>query len=273
MKISVLIPSRGRPEQLIRSVRALQVLASGNHEISYVVGCDHDDPDTVKACIALGDGIRAYVLQRRPSLGQIVNILAEQNPAEVYCSYADDVEMLEPGWDQHVVDAVTDHPDWVLWFRAKVFVDGEVVAENPYAVVPEKWRKAAGRIFTDYFPYWHDDGWLDQVFRFARGTHNWFVVDVKLRDDNRGKTHRLHDYPFWESFFWERDGERLAEAARIAEALGWPAVEKPEQYRIPRRPMFTQWQLDNRSVGGERTPEYMQALERAKMIYGELGAE
>lgn len=267
MKISVLLPSRGRPEKLTKSIRALQNLASGNHEIVYAIGCDNDDQATIRACIELGDGIRAYVMKRRPSLGSIVNILAEQNPSDVYCSYADDVEMMEPGWDQHVADAVEAHPDWVMWHNAKVYVDGALVNENPYAVVPEKWRAAAGKIFTDYFPYWHDDGWLQQVWFYAKGTHQWPVLDVDVRDDNAGKTHRLHDYPFWESFFWNRDGERLAEAARIAEALGWPKVDNPEQYRIPRREMFTQWQLDHRSAGGDRTPEYLQAFERAKHIY------
>src|ERR1043166_1141029 len=101
MKISVLLPSRGRPERLIKSVTALKDRASGNHEITYAIGCDHDDPATVRACIMLGDDVRAYVLKRRPSLGQIVNVLAEQTPADVYLSYADDIEMHEPGWDQH----------------------------------------------------------------------------------------------------------------------------------------------------------------------------
>jgi hypothetical protein len=162
---------------------------------------------------------------------------------------------------------VEGHPDWVMWLKGKVFVDGSLVGENPYGVIPEKWRKAAGRIYTDYFPYWHDDGWLDQTFCYAKGTKAWYVLEVELRDDNRGKTHRLHDFQFWQDFYWNRDGERLRDAARIARVLGWPAVDNPEQYRRPRLPMFTKEQLDQRSVGGERSPEYMQAYQRAQMIY------
>lgn len=259
MKISVLIPSRGRPQQLIKAVTALQNLASGLHQITYAVGCDSDDPDTVRACVVLGQGVRAYVLQRRGSLGQIVNILSEQAPADVYCSYADDLEMREPGWDQLIADALEDHPDWVLWFKAKV-----VGAHTTYAIVPDVWKRAAGRIFTDYFPYWFDDAWLTQLWQYARGRDSWVAVDADLVDDSHGKTHRLHDYPFWEQFFWDRDGERLAEAARIAKALGWPEVEHPEQYRVDRGTMFTQEQLDYRSEGSPPTPEYVAALERAR---------
>lgn len=263
MRISVLIPSRGRPEKLSGSLRALQALASGNHEITYAIGCDSDDPATVRACERLGEGVRAYVLKRRGSLGQIVNILAEQTPADVYCSYADDLVMREPGWDQIIDDAWSDHPDWVLWLKATV-----VGAHTTYAVVPEAWRKAAGRIFTDYFPYWFDDAWLTQLWQYARGQDSWVALDVDLIDDSDGKTHRLHDYQFWERFFWERDDERLREAARIAEALGWPTVLQPEQYRVERGTMFTQEQLDYRSEGSPRTPEYLAVLDRARVVAG-----
>jgi glycosyltransferase involved in cell wall biosynthesis len=266
MKISVLIPSRGRPETLVKSVMALQRLASGNHEIIYAIGADHDDPATVSACIPLGPSVRVHVLRRRGSLGQIVNILAEQCPADVYCSYADDIEMLEPGWDQHIADAVEQHPDWVMWLKANV-----ADRFNTYAIVPEKWRKAAGRIFTDYFPFWHDDGWLMQVDLYARGAEEWVAleVDVKEMGEMAGKTHRLfaEDFPFWQQFFWSRDRERLEEAARIAKALGWPVVDHPERFRLIAVEEFTQVQLTQRSEGGVRTPEYMQAFERAKTIF------
>jgi len=260
----MLIPSRGRPDKLTRSVEALKRLASGNHEITYAIGCDSDDPDTIRACVMLGAGVRAYVLKRRPSLGQIVNVLAEQVPADVYCSYTDDIEMLEPGWDQHIADAVEEHPDWVMWLRARV-----AHTFNLYAIIPEAWRKAAGRIFTDYFPYWHDDGWLMQVWHYAKGIDTWVALDVAVREmeATAGKTHRLHDFPYWQAFFASRDDERLEEAARIAKALGWPAVDRPERFKVVPIEEFTQEQLDQRSEGGPRTPEYMQALNRAKTLY------
>ncbi len=258
MKISILLPSRGRPGKLIAAVEALRRLASGQHEITYAIGCDADDPATVQACVVLGSGIRAYVMQRRGSLGQIVNVLSEQVPADVYCGYSDDIEMLEPGWDQIIADAWEEHPDWVFFHKAKI---GDVY--TTYAVITEKWRKAAGRIFTDYFPYWFDDSWLTQLWQYARGVDHWLALDTRLTETG-GKTHRLHDYQFWEQWFWDRDGERLEEAARIAKALGWPRVENPEQYRLERGEMFTQEQLDYRSEGSARTPEYLAALARAQ---------
>jgi hypothetical protein len=94
-------------------------------------------------------------------------------------------------------------------------------------------------------------------------------VDVKEMGEMAGKTHRLfaEDFPFWQQFFWSRDRERLEEAARIAKALGWPAVDHPERFRLIAVEEFTQVQLTQRSEGGVRTPEYMQAFERAKTIF------
>jgi glycosyltransferase involved in cell wall biosynthesis len=263
VKISVLIPSRTRIDKLRNSVTALQSLASGNHEIIYAIGCDSDDPETVHSCAGFDDSVRAYVMNRRGSLGQIVNILSEKYPADVYCSWADDIEMLEPGWDQIVADAVSDYPDWVFFWKAKI---GKV--DTTYAVVPEAWRKAAGRIFTDYFPFWFDDSWLMQLWQYAKGMDAWIALDAKVRETSvlGGKTHRLHDYPFWEEFFWERDGERLEEAAKIGKVLGWPPVENPEQFRLGRGVMFTQEQLDYRSEGWAPRPEYIAAKKRAEAL-------
>ena len=268
MKITVCLPTRGRPDKLKKSVGALMALASGNHEITYAIGIDHDDPATIDACKTM-NGVTGYVMKRRGSLGSIVNTLAEKFPADVHISFADDVEMKEPGWDQHIADAVTEYPDSVMWLMAKVWIDGKIVNENPYAVVPKAWRDAAGYIFTDHFPFWHDDGWLEQVWHYARGTRQLLRIDVEITDDNAGKTHRLHDYIFWRCFYFSprTEQKRLDEAARIAKALGWPAVEYPEQYQVPPPPMFTDWQIEHRSAGGERTPEYLQAFERAQRIY------
>ena len=198
---------------------------------------DSDDPQTIAACIPLGPAVRVHVLRRRGSLGQIVNILSEQNPADVYCSYADDLVMQEPGWDQIIADALEDHPDWVLWWGAQT-----VNCKTTYAIVPDVWRKAAGRIFTDYFPFWFDDTWLMQVWQYAVGSvDHWVALDAEIIDDSMGKTHRLQDYQFWEQFFWDRDGERLEEAARtLPGTLAGLRYQVPEQYRLERGKMFTQ---------------------------------
>ena len=48
LQISVLIPSRGRPEGLARTIGVMRAKESGANTVRYVVGCDLDDPETIE---------------------------------------------------------------------------------------------------------------------------------------------------------------------------------------------------------------------------------
>jgi len=184
--------------------------------------------------------------------------MAEENPADVYIAFVDDAEVQSPWWDEEIYQlGVVPYPDGVFFWESQ--------NKCIFAVVTEKWRRAAGRIFTGYFTYWYDDGWLQQVWQYARGMNGWLKFETKIFDSG-GKTHRMHDYEIWDEFYWERDVERLEEAARIAKRLGWPKVANPGQYKNHKILTFSQEQIEERSEGGPKTPEYLAALENAKTI-------
>lgn len=220
MKISVLIPSRGRTLSLARVVRTLRALESGKHEIVYVIGCDHDDPLTALTAECLD--AKPFIMQRKDSLGAMVSAMAEAHPADAYCSFADDVQMKSKWWDEYIRDACEQVPGGVFWWQSQ---NGAA-----YAIVTEAWRKAAGYIFTGYFPYWFDDCWLIQLWMYASGQ---YLIKLEAHvHDHATKTHRMADYDKWHRFYWSRDAERMEEGARIAKALGWPVVEDPESMRL-----------------------------------------
>lgn len=223
--------------KLGRVVETLRRLASGKNEIVYVIGCDHDDPLT--ALMAATIEARPFIMARKDSLGAMVNAMAEAEPADAYCSYADDVEMKSLWWDEYVRDACDQMPGGVWFWQSQ---NGAA-----YAVVSEAWRKAAGRIFTNYFPFWFDDCWLIQVWMYASGK-DLFKLEASVHD-HANKTHRMAEYQKWHDFFWEKDAERLEEGARIAKALGWPPVENPERLRLEEGNGLTDEQVTAWSAG------------------------
>lgn len=286
MRITVIIPSRGRPEQLFATLRRMQKLQAVNdkgqpiHSVVYVIGVDADDPETIGMGKLLvtpslrGGPICMRVFPRTSSLGQMVNQMALDVPSDVYCSLCDDILVLTEGWDAKIAEAVEAKPDGVFWWRT----DEKRAAT--YAIVTEKWRRASGRIFTDYFPFWWDDVWLLHVWMLA-AEDAWHYVEAEL-EDRPQSTQRMRDLRFWGDFYLDRHDERVAEADRIRDALGWgPRTLSAANFTAfatrmcALSPEFfaTAHEVEKRQ--GEKTPptsEYLKAKERAEALMNERKA-
>lgn len=263
VRISVLIPSRGRPEGLARMIKSMRDKESGAAVVRYIVGCDLDDPETISMSMDLwkeGWPVFPVVGPRVRSLGALTNTLADKHPADVYCSMGDDLEVLTDKWDATIAEAWRAQPDGVWWWCAKNGVT--------LAIVSEKWRAAAGRLYTDYFPFWYDDIWLIEVQRFATG-RVCDRIDIWVADKGVA-SHRMRDLGFWDDFFWSRRDERRAEAARIVERLGWKPAEDVEWLILERNPAFVAADIEaNQGDKSPPSPEYLAALNRAKMLMGD----
>jgi hypothetical protein len=241
--------------------------ASGKHQIVYAIGCDADDPQTVAAAYVLALGaptVSICCMERLGSLGEVANRLAARHPADVYCSLCDDVEILTPHWDEQIARMMAKRPDGVWWWEMP---KGRQVAT--YAIVSDRWYRAAGYIFTDYFPFWWDDVWLLQLWNMASGEKGAgvgaFLSDIAL------STHRLRDLHFWTKFYQSKRPERIAEAARIAKALGWPAREVNGQALGDVREGFWEEAPSIEKKQGDKGPptrEYLAARSRAEAMMG-----
>ncbi len=265
MKLAVLIPSRGRAFRLKEMLKTIRGLESGRHEISYVIGCDSDDPETIAMVYLLklyDCRIAPRCMVRPASLGILCNRLAEENPADAYVFVPDDVVVLTPHWDDAIADAWTVKSDGVWWWRTLA------VRPATYAIVSEKWRKAAGQIWTDYFPFWWDDMWLLDVWLNSSGLP-MLPIEAWL-DDQAQSTTRMRDLRFWSDFYTHQKGKRQAQAIRMAKALGWPKAPLDDT-RCDVNPAFYR-EADkieaNQGDKGPPTPEYLLAKARAESMMG-----
>lgn len=259
--MSVLIPSRGRPAGLTRTIGTMHGKESGANTVRYIVGCDLDDPETISAAMDMwkaGLPVMPVVGPRGPSLGALANRLAEKHPADVYVSMGDDIEVLTDGWDATIAEAWRKQPDGLWWWCA---ANGATLA-----IVSDKWHAAAERLYTNYFPFWYDDMWLIEVQRYATGRVG-DRLDIWVADKGVGFSHRMRDLPFWDEFFWSRREERKAEGAKIADRLGWPLIASLDGLDLERNPDFDPAALEAKQ-GDPRppTPEYLAALARARTL-------
>lgn len=242
-------------------------MESGKHDVTYVIGCDEDDQETINVCELMKmEGRLAYgIFKRTGSLGAMDNGLALRVPADAYAVLADDL-MLTQDWDDKIADAWAAKPDGVYWWKCKT--DPPSLAP----VVSHKWFKAAGYLFTDYFPFWWDDIWLMKVWILAAETAPIYI-DAYLKD-TPVHTHRMRDLRFWTDFYQWLEPRRISEAKRIAAALGWELTGITDDLAkaIMAAPvaefldLIPHIEASQGDMHKEPTPEYLKAKARAERL-------
>lgn len=283
MKATCIIPSRGRVNTLLAAIESLYLAQSGNHDIQYGIVCDVDDPATIGAASLLRTArpVSYLVQEREPSLGAMVNKMADLMPADVYLALSDDCLCMTKGWDEVLAQAHAKDPNGVWWWKPhdpeKVFL---------YAIVSEGWRKAAGQIFTDYFPYWYDDVWLLTVCILATEMPS-VTLDMEILDCPVTTT-RMRDLRFWHEFYLAMQPLRVKQAKDIAKALNLPqsklvgaAAGLPDlsiTEALSRRLTFTPPEFEAsmeeiEATQGDKSPpspEYIKAKQRAELILKQM---
>lgn len=272
MDITVIVPSRGRQRQLVTVLSSMHLLQSGKHQVTYAVACDADDVATVKTCEWLAKELPLVfnVAPRADSLGSLTNKMAELVPGQVYAQLGDDLLGVTPLWDEKIVDAVEKTPHGVFWWNNAwplgVF----------YAIVTEKWRQAAGGIFTDHYPFWFDDLCLVELWMMTTDSDPISIPEIFIVDRPKN-TIRMRDLVFWQDFFTATRALRLKQSFEIAKKLNLP---EPILGDAIAERIFTSLQRQDPAMlrqiedcQGEKTPPdmaYLRAKIRAEKILATL---
>lgn len=273
MKISVIIPSRGRVRGLTTVITGMHFLQSGKHHVEYGVICDDDDPGTVRFCQTVREEIPlAYKCgPRHPSMGRMINSMAELMPADVYLVINDDVLCLSRNWDAVIGEAVEKTPHGLFWWES----DSEQQVLFP--IVTEKWRAAAGGIFSDFFPFWYDDLCLVELWTMTTSEEN-IILPIKICDRPRTVTHRMRELTFWQKVYNGTRKLRVQKAYEIAEKLGLPKPEAPHHIatllNLHMRRVSDDWIRKIEEQQGDKNPPdaaYMEKRIEAERLLNEIG--
>jgi ADP-heptose:LPS heptosyltransferase/glycosyltransferase involved in cell wall biosynthesis/predicted O-methyltransferase YrrM len=220
--VSLLLPTRGRPEYLDKVFDSIANTVGDAEGIDAWIYVDHDDHVT-KQYIHSQSYLRypfkvSWVLgERTLSQGQMFNVLREKcttNPG-IYMPFGDDFLFKSAHWDEVIRAAFEGYPDRiVLGYIPQSDLPAEQVI---FPVLSAQWTNVTGRIFTEFFPFWSDDTWLDHVSQMVGSKVS---IDIQVEAiDSAGKTPRLKNLPFWQSFFTRLMDERLAEAKLLLRAI------------------------------------------------------
>lgn len=270
MKITTVVMSRKRPQGLLSVLTTLDALSTGTHDITYPVLLDTDDSVTLHHLeMWQEDGMLPkntvpILADRDRTLNARMNEAAEKFPADLYYFSPDDGFPLMQHWDR-VFHAAKDLP-------AFAWLEKNDPGNATYITVSEKWRKALGRCFPEYFPYWFADTWIAEVHLLAFGKPI-AVINQLAVGGKRGRTQGMRDLSFWFKFFAYTRTERIQEAETLAKAYGFTAnvlqtrqhflqqLEEGDQYQQRRVPVYEKGLEANRD---EPSPAYMKAKARAE---------
>lgn len=212
--ISVLCPTRGRPDSMRRSAATLLDHATHPDRVEILTACDDDDPRLADYDIPTLIG---------PPLGyrglhRYVNTLADVARGEWLFLWNDDVEMLTDGWDE-VVEA---QAPGVLSPRSNHGGPPDSVAHCIFPIVPASWVKACGHFALNC----HNDTWWGEIGH-ALGVLHGIAVEVvhrraDLTGDHDDETFHARDYdPAYYSTQMARARRRDAEVvARCIASAG-----------------------------------------------------
>lgn len=216
--ISVLVPTRGRTKNLEIMLRSLAQTAVEKSLVDVWIYVDHDDPAT-QAFLEQRDpnesGIAVHtIIGDRPlSQGEICNHLCRQvnSNGGIYFSTCDDYRFVTKGWDRIVREGFRRYPDNILM----AFPQDPTAApgQATHMILGAEWVNGLGRYLTEFFPFWYDDAWIDDV---ATLIGRKVQLDFQMAPQGgKGKTPRMKNLIFWEKFFLDTLADRVDDAKKL----------------------------------------------------------
>lgn len=160
--LSLIVPTRGRPDQLRRFLDSLAATATNPDRIQLILVVDEDDPDT----LAFRHSVMPFELLGVPP-GRTMGILNRTGYAaakgELLMLLNDDVIVRTPSWDRRVVEAAASFPDGIVLIHVN-----DLTFKNRLCIFPIVTRTfcemAGGICPADYVRYRIDDH-IFNIFR------------------------------------------------------------------------------------------------------------
>ncbi len=215
MRLVVSLPTRGRPDRLIETIkRNLMCLSRPNTLL--MVQVDDDDIETIKATKHFDQRDRVFV-----SIGPREDTIAAKwnralgEDADVYTCLGDDDPLSVLHTDEKILQAAALFPDGIG------AVYGHLANASFSGVISftKRFVESLGYLQPEYFPYWFCDHWTDDV---ARLTGRIAFADVRTDQSRVGKTMELREPAWWATWFDACYMYRREQAHRIIDKLDEP---------------------------------------------------
>ena len=220
MKISILCPTRGRPENVRRLIDSVVETATVPPEFVFYV--DEDDK-TFPASVPYPDV--KVIVGERILMSKMWNRLAQAATGEILMMGGDDLIFKTKGWDDQVRRAFAAFPDRLIFVHGDDGIYGDKFGTHGF--LHRNWMDAVGYFVPPYFASDFNDTWWNDVSNaLGRRVPLNFVTEHlhplagKAEWD---KTHQerlaRHKETNPEKLYAELEKERIGDVNKLAERI------------------------------------------------------
>lgn len=155
MKISILCPTRGRPENVLRLLKSLQDTSTVIPETVFYI----DDDDVFPSSLPFPDV--KIIRGPRIKMSQMWNECAKSATGEILMIGADDIVFKTKGWDGQVRRAFAAFPDRLVFVHGDDCIYQEKFGTHGF--LHRNWTEATGYVCPPYFSADFVDTWWNEI--------------------------------------------------------------------------------------------------------------
>lgn len=188
--ISILLPSRGRPENITRLYDSVKKTADDFQDIEFVIAIDVDDPADYEEVTKPMQRVRLLPTERT-TLSVYWNNCHQVAHGPIYMHCGDDIIFRTKGWDTQVKQVFDESADKILFVHGDDGFWGENFGTHGF--IHKKWAETVGYFVPPYFSSDYNDTWLNDVANLlGRRRYLPFLTEHMHFAFNKGPLDQTH---------------------------------------------------------------------------------
>ena len=151
MKISCLVPTRGRVVGMTEFAETIFNTANNSNDVEIIFYIDNDDLPSKECADKLKERYNIkYLFENRVPLSKAINDCHKLSEGDIFFCGSDDIIMLTKGWDDIIIDAFNKVEDKIcLIYGLDGFHRDKLVATHPF--LHRRWLEVLGYVTPQYF--------------------------------------------------------------------------------------------------------------------------
>lgn len=220
--ISILLPTRKRPENIVRLHKSALETADDPSQLEFIIAIDDDDT-SYDQLMEDGLGNTLFFKVPRQVLSKYWNDCYQKSTGDILMHCGDDIIFRTPKWDKIVTDKFAEYPDHIVFVYGN---DGSGVHDGKFGThgfIHRKWAETVGYFVPPYFSSDYNDTWLNDVAKMI-GRHKHVDILTEHMHPDLGKatydiTHqerlKRHREDKVDTLYWSKLKERQADAEKL----------------------------------------------------------